>query len=111
MIMNELQIVDFYEQYDGYIYAKKGGRTKAIAEFFGMTKSTESIIRNDGENALKEYLPNICVVMEKPNQVSTKLITTVKEFCHVCKGGVKDHFIQNRKHYDPLLWKQVRLYR
>lgn len=76
-----------------------------------MQQPTVSIIKNDGEHALKEYLPNICVLMENPNQVSSKMITTVKKFCQVCKGGVIDHFMRDKYHYDPKIWQQVRLYR
>lgn len=72
-----------------------------------MTESTISIIQNDGKYAFREYLPNICVVMENPNEDPSKVITAVKEFCQVCKGGVKDHFMRDKYHYDPILWQQV----
>lgn len=100
-----------YHQYDGYIYAKKGGRIKSLKEFFGLKQKTVSIIQNDGKHALKEYLPNICDVMETPKQFPSKLITTFTKFCQVCKGGVVDHFMRDRQHYDPKIWQQVRLYR
>lgn len=66
------------------------------------------VMKKDGEQALKQYLPNVCRLMEKPNQDPSTIITTIKEYCQVFQGGVKDQFMRYKKQYSPGLWQQVK---
>lgn len=67
------------------------------------------VMKKDGEHALKQYLPNVCRLMENPNQEPSTIITTVKKYCQVFQGGVKDQFMLYRKQYAPGLWQQVKI--
>lgn len=103
-------IVDYYQQYDGFIYVKIGGYIyNLFRDTFGVSNSSMvEVMKKDGEQALKQYLPNVCRLMEKPNQDPSTIITTIKEYCQVFQGGVKDQFMLYKKQYSPGLWQQVK---
>lgn len=65
------------------------------------------VMKKDGEHALKQYLPNVCGIMESPDQDPSTIITAVTEYFQVFRGGVKDQFMLHRSKYTPELWKQV----
>lgn len=75
---------------------------------FGISNSSMiEVMKKDGEHALKQYLPNVCRLMESPDQDPSTIITTIKEYCQVFHGGVKDQFMLYRNQYKPELWQQV----
>lgn len=102
-------VVDYYRQCDGYIYAKKKGFViKFFKDKLGLSKRTMlEIMKKDGEDALKHYLPDICCAMHDQNQNPGRLIMMVNEYCQVFQGGVKDHFMLTRTQNKPALWQEV----
>jgi hypothetical protein len=102
---------DSYQQYDGYIYAKKNG---FVVNFFkdtlGLANSSMiETMKNDGQYALKQYLPDIKHAIEMPIQEPTDFLATMNEYHQVLQGGIQDHFMKYRSRRDPQILKEVAL--
>lgn len=65
---------------------------------------------NDGQFALKQYLPDMKRAIEMPIQDPSAFFAIMNEYCQVFQGGVKDHFMKRRTSRDPQIWKEVKFY-
>ena len=92
-----------WNQYDGCIYATKGGMFFNVKE--KITGGFQQVMLQDGKSILKKYLAS-AVTPPKDHADFVEMMETVTD---IVSGGIKDHFLKNRNHPDAILFKKVTL--
>lgn len=92
-----------WNQYDGCIYATKGGMFFNVKE--KITGGFQQVMLQDGKSILKKYLES-AITLPEDNAELVKMMGTVTD---IVSGGIKDHFLKNRHNPDAILFKKVML--
>ncbi|XP_078327262.1 E3 ubiquitin-protein ligase rnf213-alpha-like isoform X2 [Crassostrea virginica] len=90
-----------WNQYDGCIYATKGGMFFNVKE--KITGGFQQVMLQDGKSILKKYLES-AITLPEDNAELVKMMGTVTD---IVSGGIKDHFLKNRHNPDAILFKKA----